>query len=536
MSELTNSAAGTPGAGYQRLVHRLFLVAAVLMACQYTVFRYGPATVFVMPLGIHGPESIGLEPKAKEGVEPSDVQKPGVFVIDWATWDRVAYRLQKVKSIPPAEMFAALLFLLAAPLAFVLGRRQLWPRWPQWMFIGLAGLSLLGASHFKGGVMEVAQWCLVVLAAYWLAGVALVDAEQVKRLLRWLGWLTLVLIGMAALEYYRYILVPKGAAELPTYVRATCQSRSAYGGLMALLLALAYGRVLAGPRPLARLGWALVCLAGSLTMTAAGAVVAWFVACLAMAAQRGRNAFVATLVLVPLAYLGAANQVSTYHLWHLQRSWAFLSLDERYQPNGVEKRYLELGASLRAFDGQLDREVVGSLKEPGAEEAIVKPIGKRSVAAFGVGPGGNYQHAIGQYYAALDNPKKQEQDTYTLYLMLALQLGVFGALCFAWLWTDGMGIARAAYGALEDPELVAAALGVHGACAAVAVFSVWGTLLVRGPGLLIFVVLALAARLERLSQPAPPSPLTPDVVHVVVADEATSVFDDQAPPDAEAVV
>jgi len=61
------------------------------------------------------------------------------------------------------------------------------------------------------------------------------------------------------------------------------------------------------------------------------------------------------------------------------------------------------------------------------------PIGKRSVAAFGVGPGLNYQGTIGEWYGSLDNPKKQEPDTYLLYMMLAVKLGLFGALAWAWL-------------------------------------------------------------------------------------------------------
>jgi hypothetical protein len=189
---------------------------------------------------------------------------------------------------------------------------------------------------------------------------------------------------------------------------------------------------------------------------------------------------------------------------------------------GVEKRYLELAADLNVFNGSHDQTITRPKDVPkdkdkdkakdkvqdkpksaaaGAEEeesAPKVPIGKRSGLTFGMGPGLNYQSYIGALYETLDNPKKQEQDTYTLYMFLACQLGLFGALAWAWLLFDGAGLARTAYSGLRDRGLRTLALGVYGALVAVIVYSVWGTLLIRGTGLMLFTLLAVAARLEQL--------------------------------------
>lgn len=518
--------------GYQSLISSAFLVAATLMVSQYTYYHYGPAHVIVAPLGWSHADDIAVHPtkpkpapkedgdaakpaadgKAPGGYEEpgekdaESVQRRGVFVLDWPTFDKVAYKLRVVKSLAPAEILVALLFLLAAPLALLLGGRQLWPRWPQWLFIGLAALSMLGADAFKEGRMQLLQWGLAVLATWWLAGVALVTPGQCKRFGRLLTVLTVFLIAFAGLQYLQAVLFKAAGQQMPTYVRASCQSRSAYGGLLAMLLSFAFAQVLEGENKgrgkFVRLGWVLLCAAGMATMMAGGAVVAFFVAMVAMAALRNPRTMIFTLVLAPMVYFGTVDLLPDGHLRLVRGSWAFLAHEDGPAVSGVEKRWLEAGAALTGFSGLRDDDVLGQRKDE-TGDVITVPIAKRPVAAFGVGPGANYQQTIGEWYGSLDNPKKQEPDTYTLYLMLAVQLGLCGVLAWAWLLADGAATARGAYQALADRELRTLALGVFGACVSVLVFSVWGTILLRGTGLMLFTLLALGARLASLPAAAP---------------------------------
>ncbi|MBI2297490.1 MAG: hypothetical protein HYU66_00820, partial [Armatimonadetes bacterium] len=445
---------GTPSR-YQAFISALFLITVVLMATQYTVYRRGPAIVIVAPFGWSQPSDISkqTEPgKPDEGAEPRaaapDIQQPGLFVVNWDVFDQVAYKLHDAKQYPPAEMLLALLFLLALPLVLILHSRPVWPRWPQWVLVALGLTSLLGAEHFNAAVRENAQLVLTVLACFWLAGAALAEERQLKRFDLWLAALTIVLLLLAGWDYFVHVLRPPASAEVPTMVRATCASRSAYSGLMAMLLAMGFGRVVGSGNKLEGIGWSAVCGLGVCTLMNAGAVIALVVACLGMARVRGKATFVSALVFVPLAVGLATYSVGQRHVQHLAESIGFYHLEDGRRA-AVEKRWLEMAASLNALEDA--RDVMPPTEDPATGSAEVK--GKRSNLVFGVGAGLNYQKCIGSYYRSLDNPEKEEPDTYNLYLLLAVQLGLFGALAWAWLLADGMGNARRAYERLSDPEL-----------------------------------------------------------------------------------
>ncbi|NUQ02168.1 MAG: hypothetical protein HUU35_20155, partial [Armatimonadetes bacterium] len=479
-----------PAAGasrYQAALSALFLVAVVLMATQYAVVLYGPAKVLIAPLGWHGPEVFAEEPAA---------QAPGLYVINWRTLDQVAYKLDDGRFLPPAEGVVALLFLLALPALLMVGwRRQVWPRYPVVMLVLLGLLSCLSARSFGAALRENVQLVLTALVTWWLAGLAVVDGEQAKRLNRLLAVVTVLLVAYAGAEYWFAIIKPAREAELPELVRATCASRTAFSGLMTMLLALGFGRVLAAGNFIVAILWIAVCAFGAARLMAGGAVLAVLVAGVAMMAVRGLRSGLVGVVLVPLGLAVALYGSSGHHLDHLRASLGFYRYAGR-QRVGVEKRYLEMAASYNGLGASA--EVTAA--EPDATGSL--PVtGTRSNLLTGVGAGLNYQQTIGQYYGGLDNPEKQEPDTYNLYLQLALQMGLFAALAWAWLLLDGAASAWRAYELHTDRGLRMLALGIFGACVGLLVFSVFGTVLVRGTGLLVFTLLGVAARLEWLGRP-----------------------------------
>ncbi len=478
--------------GWQRFVSTLFLVAATLMVTQYAVVRYGPATVLITPFGYHGPNDFADDPAEQRG---------GLYLIDWATLDRCLYKLDDGTFLPPAEGLVALTFLLALPLLFVLGwRRQVWPRYPLFFLVALSLLSCLQADHFMAGARETAQLGLTLLAAFWLAGAAMVEREQIAGLYRWLGILTVALVVYGLAQYQIHIVTPPAGAELPAAVRATCASRTAYSGLMVILLCLGVGRVLASRNLFVIVAWVLLCVVGVIPLMTGGAVLAVAVAWTAMAGVRGRGSLLLAAVVVPVTLGVVLHMVSPEHLDHLGRSVEFYRR-QGGQRVAVEKRYLEMAATLNGL--AMTRPLMGTEAD---ENGTVPVLGDRSSLLLGVGAGLNYQRSIGEFYLNLDNPEKQEQDTYNLYFLLALQMGLFAAIAWAWVLLDGAAMARAAYEANPDRGARCLALGVYGACVGVLVFSVFGTILVRGVGLLLFALMGVVARLEWLARPeeAPP--------------------------------
>jgi O-antigen ligase len=107
---------------------------------------------------------------------------------------------------------------------------------------------------------------------------------------------------------------------------------------------------------------------------------------------------------------------------------------------------------------------------------------------LGVGMG-NYQKHIGQYYSSFARPTgPTEPDIQNLYLVLAASAGFPALLLFIVLLSGALRDARrgAAHGA------AGLGLGAGGAILAFAVTAVWHPLLVRGIGLPLVFVLALA--------------------------------------------
>lgn len=482
----------SPSAGrWQGWIAFFFLAVVALLCTQTAVVLYGPAKVIVSPFGYHGPHQIGEVPYPKEEVPDELVQQPGLYVIDWAVFDQCAYKLDDGRTLPVAEGAVALLILLALPLLLQMRGRLLWPRWPLWLLCGLGLLSVLNADSFMGAAIELVQWILVLLATWWLAAAAVSDEEQVRGLGRWLTLLTVVMVAWAGFDFYRYVLLPPAGAELPTHVRAACASRTAFGGLMVLLLPLAFAKVVQAHNLIVKAGYLVLFVAGLSVLTASGAVIAVVAAAVYQASTRGWKPAVAALILVPALALGAGWSVSKQHLRQLAESVQLYQRAPDGTPYAVEKRYLEQAAALNALTDARYVLPPGATQEEGGAEII----GYRSNLIGGVGAGQNYQRAIGGYYGSLDNPEKQEPDTYNLYLLLAVQVGLFGALAWAWVLFDGVALGRQALRGLPDERLQTLALGIAGSCVAVLVFSLYGTVLVRGVGALLAVLLATGARL-----------------------------------------
>lgn len=135
---------------------------------------------------------------------------------------------------------------------------------------------------------------------------------------------------------------------------------------------------------------------------------------------------------------------------------------------------------------------------PGGEPAMRYPEWQAAMSMTadrplaGVGLGG-YQTHVGQYAGAIPNQnRKAEPDSQNMYLVLASTIGIPGALCFVLLLGTGImcGVRRFMSDRASDTSSYQ--LGASMALLAFAVNCIWSPLLVRGIGIPLAFVLAMA--------------------------------------------
>lgn len=118
--------------------------------------------------------------------------------------------------------------------------------------------------------------------------------------------------------------------------------------------------------------------------------------------------------------------------------------------------------------------------------------------ATGAGPG-NYQFNIGAYYARLPNEKKMPPDSNNLFLVQAVNIGLLGLAALIWMIYRFAQIAFLALKKHRDDWL---AVGVLGSLLAWTVINCFHALIVRGTGVVLAFLLALAViALHRQREP-----------------------------------
>jgi len=328
------------------------------------------------------------------------------------------------------------------------------PPWPHLALVAWAAVSALTAADRGAAVKELVQ-----LVEYFLVGSMLFEAYlregavRVRQSLAVLGCATAVVLALALAHYF-------GPDASPLSVRGTFGNRNVLGGFLALALPLCFAGALGARGAAVKAACAALFTAG-LTVTLSGAAyiaVAGAVVCLA--ALRGPRFF------VPAVAALVAWQAFVLPRLPRENDLAHFQSVALYDGAGnVERRYPDWQAAYSM--------------------ALTHPW-------LGVGPG-SYQKHIGQYY---DNVPRQtgpsEPDIQNLYAVLAASCGL-PALC-AFLALLGVAVRDAARAGLASADRArgALALGTAGALGAFAVAAVWHPLLVRGIGLPLVFLLALA--------------------------------------------
>lgn len=374
--------------------------------------------------------------------------RAGVLVTLFIAPTQWALEVRPKFYLSPADL--ALAFTAGVWLLDILTTRE-WrrllplPPWPSLLLVALA-------------LKDLAQYAEYFLLGHLLFAAYLRSSPHACRhALLALVASTAVTLALAAVQY-------ADASADALHVRGTFGSRNVLGGYLALALPLFFGAALS-----ARLVWPVrlalaLLLAVGLAVTLSGAAyfaVAGAVACLA--AARGPKVF------VPVAAALVAWQALVLPRLPRENDLAHFQSVALYGGGGaVERRYPDWQAAYSM--------------------ALTHPW-------LGVGLG-NYQKHVGQYY---DNVPRQtgpsEPDIQNLYLVLAASAGFPALLAFLALLSCA---ARAARSAPDTGGFAAAlARAAAGSLAAFAFTAIWHPLLVRGIGLPLVFVLALAYHLKQ---------------------------------------
>ena len=333
------------------------------------------------------------------------------------------------------------------------------PPWPNLLFVVFACASAIAAPDKAAAVKDLIQYAEYFLVGSMIFASFLRDDERAMRhALALLAGVTAVILGIALVHYF--------ASETPNLlVRGTFGNRNVLGGFLALALPLCFSGVLAARSFLQRAALMTLLFAGFLVNLSGASYFAVAVLIAGMAALRGPRLFipVAAILLLWQAYV-LPRLPRENDLAHFQ------SVALYDGGGGVERRYPDWQAAYSM-----------TLTHPW----------------LGVGLG-NYQKHVGQYY---DNIPRQtgpsEPDIQNLYLVLAASAGVPSLLAFLAM------LFIAVRSSFALPHRTALAAGVAGSVCAFGLAAVWHPLLVRGIGLPLVFLLALA---HHLAEPLPHDP------------------------------
>lgn len=327
------------------------------------------------------------------------------------------------------------------------------PPWPSLLFVALAACSAALAPFKALALKDLVQYAEYVLVGHLVFAAFLRGHPRAPRLaLLALSAAAALCVGLALAQYF-------SSAELLN-VRGSFGNRNVLGGFLALALPLAFGAAL-GVRPLWAKGLLALLLLAGFTVNLSGAsyfAVAIVIACLA--AARGPKLF------IPVAALLLAWQAFVLPRLPRENDLAHFQSVALYDANGtVERRYPDWQAAYSM-----------TLTHPW----------------LGVGLG-NYQKHVGQYY---DNIPRQtgpsEPDIQNLYLVLAASAGWPALLAFLALLACACRAAHTAGSSAGSTLRASLAQGAAGSLAAFAFTAVWHPLLVRGIGLPLVFMVALA--------------------------------------------
>ncbi len=359
--------------------------------------------------------------------------------------------------VDPLVWFAGGLLLVSAGWPTLSG---LFRRTPLVIFLFLAAIamSVMHAGYRLKSIKDLIQAVEYFLLAFWLFTSLLDDPARRARALRWAG-VVLTAILLLALAQYAW-----PAAEIDNLkVGGTFTNRNVLGGFLALTLPVVGGLLLYDPVPLRKTWYAILLIGGAWVLLSGGAAIGLGVAFgLLTAWHHPRTTALAGLAVVIILSAAPLLPRSNPTVW----SQSIALFDDDGVPT---QRYTEWQAARFMSEDH--------------------PL-------LGVGQG-LYQDHIGTYYGYLPSPEHAaEPDTQNLYLVLGSSAGIPAAILFILMLAVFHGRALRAAHHATDPVTRGLAWGVGAGLIGFGVACLWSPLLVRGIGIPLAFIMALATVLE----------------------------------------
>ncbi len=289
-----------------------------------------------------------------------------------------------------------------------------------------------------------------------------------RRLALWSFFGALVLVVLLSMtQLFRGSLAPQALFDSPNAYAGFCAI-----GLPLLLARLASARVKM-PAAIGLCTAAILVFAITMTSFWAGLTILIAFAFVGILLRVPVRAFIALgIVGVLLALLWPAQ--SNLKAVRLQ-SYSLMHQSPESQKWQVKKQFIEWQVA------------IARLADP-----------REASLATGAGPG-NYQFNIGSYYARLPNEKKMPPDSNNLFLVQAVNIGLLGLATLLWVIYRFAQIASVALKKYRDDWLAA---GVLGSLLAWMIVNCFHALIVRGTGVVVAFLLALAViALQRNLEP-----------------------------------
>lgn len=321
---------------------------------------------------------------------------------------------------------------------------------------GAPGLikALIKTKESKEAIAETVQWTMYFLVAplifvNWLRDVR--EEEEISRVkMASHAFAGAVLLNVLTALYQRFGMSSEGPQGWFVSPNAYCAFLVI---ALPILLAQAFGTWRGGPA----LPFAFVCFGGALlTMTSVWAAAALLIGVVLAGAWQKQRPRATILLLASLPFLV---------LWDA--------------PSTVQKLRTE---SITASSAA--QPVKKQLVEWQATAGVAAP--RLQSFATGVGAG-NYQFNIGSFYGRLPNEEKMPPDSNNLYLVQFVAIGALGLAALAWVGSYFFGCA---WRSRREEGWLAAGAGA--ALAAFFLVNVFHASIVRGTGIVLAFVFALA--------------------------------------------
>ncbi len=357
-----------------------------------------------------------------------------------------------------------------------MGQRLILPSPFAIFFVFWGAVSITVAADRPAAVKDFFQWTLYFVVGWMLIGHIISETRTRRTAL-------LAATVSAAIVLFLALIQVFNSQLADINVGGTFGNRNVLAGFAALALPFALAMVLDSDSPAIKAAAAIAALLGLTVLLSGAAALAIAIAFIAMAAFRGRGALAAALLLIfifmTLFHPRLPRRAGLRENWPDAEEWH----DPWSDSIALHEETLELARRYPEW------EVAWRL----ASDHPWRGVGA-----------GNYQQAIseGSYRNIATRPGEPEPDTQNLYLVLAVSVGFPALLAFLAMLVEGMLSALKAMSGNTRLRRVESslALGTFGSLLAFAITAIWHPLLVRGIGIPLVAVLALAGQLNQLAQ------------------------------------